>query len=362
MGWPSPNSLLPLPPPYPPSLRMKTRWKAPKTATKAATKATKVKKAKKAKKKKTRALLYRATYMLLRAAPTLTRGSLPTWRRAIRCYEKVTWQARARLHLHDDATDVLDIHLVHPSSIDDVLDFYDSNEDDAADPYWAVPWPSAFALAEFIAQNVHTVKNKRVFDAGCGLGLVGLAALRSGAKCAVLADREPLAVRCAELSASACGFAVHADTSADGACAEAFGSEGATPIKDDAGHAGVAVGAVFSWDTPADFERAIERADGRCDVLLCADVLYEAKQAKPVAEMASRLLVPGGELLLADPPNRAPQNRRECLKLMHATSEFHTVDSLALSTRDVSEEGRWGERKADRDEVPILLERLVWRP
>ena len=97
-------------------------------------------------------------------------------------------------------------------------------------------------------------------------------------------------------------------------------------------------------------------------MLLCADVLYEAKQAKPVAEMASRLLVPGGELLLADPPNRAPQNRRECLKLMHATGEFHTVDSLALSTRDVSEEGRWGERKADRDEVPILLERLVWRP
>ena len=121
----------------------------------------------------------------------------------------------------------------------------------------------------------------------------------------------------------------------------------------------VAMGAVFDWDEAEDYDAMLERAGGRFDVLLLCDVLYEARQARPVANMASRLLEPGGFLLLADPPNRAPQNRAACLEAMYATGHFTCVHSNTLTTRDVDEAAhRWGARD-DTTSVPIVLEHLV---
>lgn len=43
-------------------------------------------------------------------------------------------------------------------------------------PYWSRVWPSAIALAAFIAQQPHLVQNKIVLELGAGLGLPSLVA------------------------------------------------------------------------------------------------------------------------------------------------------------------------------------------
>lgn len=45
-------------------------------------------------------------------------------------------------------------------------------------PYWAQIWPAAIALAEFIIQNTHYVKGKKVLELAAGLGLPSIAAAR----------------------------------------------------------------------------------------------------------------------------------------------------------------------------------------
>ena len=152
---------------------------------------------------------------------------------------------------------------MHPASVDDLLERYDAECEQAADPYWAVPWPSAFAMAEYLHEHGSAVANKRVCDAGCGLGLAGIAALACGASFVALADREPLAVRCAELGASASGFAVASDARADATCTAVFGSEGDPPPRAPPDAPQVAMGAVFDWDEAEDYDAMLERAGGR---------------------------------------------------------------------------------------------------
>ncbi|MBN9296487.1 MAG: methyltransferase domain-containing protein [Filimonas sp.] len=50
--------------------------------------------------------------------------------------------------------------------------YKEKQENPKADfPYWAKLWPSALALADFIAHNTDYVKNKRVVELAAGLGL-----------------------------------------------------------------------------------------------------------------------------------------------------------------------------------------------
>jgi predicted nicotinamide N-methyase len=58
----------------------------------------------------------------------------------------------------------------------------DGGNNDDSIPYWTEIWPSSIALAEFILQNKELVDKKKVIELGCGLGLPGIAAARSGAK------------------------------------------------------------------------------------------------------------------------------------------------------------------------------------
>ncbi|GAX83165.1 hypothetical protein CEUSTIGMA_g10591.t1 [Chlamydomonas eustigma] len=73
------------------------------------------------------------------------------------------------------------------------------------DPFWCRPWPSGLALADHILRNPSLVKGKRVIELGAGVGSPGIAAALSGAYEVVVTDREPLALRCAALSAQASG-------------------------------------------------------------------------------------------------------------------------------------------------------------
>jgi hypothetical protein len=59
-----------------------------------------------------------------------------------------------------------------------IIEDYAGLED--RDPYWAVPWASGVALANYILQNPELVKGKCVADVGCGLGVVGIACALAG--------------------------------------------------------------------------------------------------------------------------------------------------------------------------------------
>lgn len=101
------------------------------------------------------------------------------WRRRAGAIRLTATAARpfGVLGLREDVTDVNvrkvtgGIRLVHPENVDDVLSYYDQGDNLKADPYWAVPWPSAFAMAEYIGKHPELVKGRVVCDAGCGLGV-----------------------------------------------------------------------------------------------------------------------------------------------------------------------------------------------
>ncbi len=60
-------------------------------------------------------------------------------------------------------------------------------------PYWAFVWSSGRALARYILDNPELVRDKCIADFGAGSGIVALAALKAGAKSAVIIDIDPLA-------------------------------------------------------------------------------------------------------------------------------------------------------------------------
>jgi len=70
-------------------------------------------------------------------------------------------------------------------------------------PYWAFAWAGGQALARYILDNPGTVKGKRVLDIGAGSGMVGLAAVKSGAKSVLAADIDEFAVSAIKLNAAA---------------------------------------------------------------------------------------------------------------------------------------------------------------
>jgi len=125
-------------------------------------------------------------------------------------------------------------------------------------PYWAELWPSGVALARHVATL--GLEGKRVLELGCGLGLPSLAAALGGAH--VLAtdwaeDAIELLRRNAERND--------------------------VPLRV----------AQVRWSEPEPLLRAAP-----WDIVLGADLLYEARNADQLAELLPQL---GGEVLLAEP-------------------------------------------------------------
>ena len=185
------------------------------------------------------------------------------------------------------------IGLFQPESPDSLLDAMTDEQfakDDEKMPYYALLWPSSKALAApVLSPDVlgdDEWRGQRVLDLGCGLGLVGLAAMARGASVTFL-DWEPTALRLAEASAGASGF---------------VGARGGTFVAAD-------------WRTPPPLEPF--------DRILGADVLYEHRNAPGVAAFLAAHLAPGGEAWIVDPGRR------------HAS---HFVDHLASVGLAVVEE------------------------
>lgn len=147
---------------------------------------------------------------------------------------------------------------------DELLDGMDDASFQASDermPYWALLWPSGEALARHVLE-ARGLAGKRVLDLGCGVAPEALAAARQGARVTCL-DWAPEPEALVRLSAGRLGVTLQRFVVAD-------------------------------WRTPpADL--------GTFDLVLGADVLYEARNAEPVAAFLATHLAPGGEAWLADP-------------------------------------------------------------
>jgi predicted nicotinamide N-methyase len=155
-------------------------------------------------------------------------------------------------------------------------------------PYWAQLWPSAIALARVVAGL--RPAGRRVLELGCGLGLPSIAAALEGAS--VLAT---------DWSSDAVAFAA-TNASRNGAALRT---------------------AVCSWTSP---EPLLDEAPW--DLVLAADVLYEARNADALLELLPRLVDASGEVLIADP------GRRPAERFLRATAT--ASGWRRQSTRDAS--------------------------
>ena len=55
-------------------------------------------------------------------------------------------------------------------------------------PYWADLWASAIGLSHYLVDNQYLIKDKNVFEIGCGLGLPAIVAGKLGAAATTLSD------------------------------------------------------------------------------------------------------------------------------------------------------------------------------
>ena len=156
-----------------------------------------------------------------------------------------------RLHLADDV-----LALWHDVQVE-------TDDPEAALPYWAFAWGGGLAIARYLADHPETVGGRRVFDLASGSGLCAIAALRAGAAAVGAADIDPLAVAAIELNARANRVRV----------------------------------AVVARDVLDDEPPAV-------DVILAGDCWYEARLAERVLPWLSRARAVGIEVVVGDPGRR----------------------------------------------------------
>ena len=129
-------------------------------------------------------------------------------------------------------------------------------------PYWAELWAASRMLAKAVLREPWEKYSKlEALEVGCGLGLVGIAALSRGLR-VTFSDIDELAMSFAAANARLNGFADFATAAIDLR----------SPLP------GLSV-----------------------PVLLGADLLYEPRMVEPVVAFVAAVLAPGGVALIADP-------------------------------------------------------------
>jgi predicted nicotinamide N-methyase len=148
------------------------------------------------------------------------------------------------------------VTVLRPPSPDELIDETAFAVDEFL-PYWAELWPSGVALAAYVGGL--ELRGRRVLELGAGLGLPSLAAALRGA--------DVLATDWAE--------------------------DAAALLEANAGRNGIALRSELArWDEP-------DRFGTGWDLVLAADVLYEARNAEQLLELLPRLQA--REILLAEP-------------------------------------------------------------
>lgn len=161
-----------------------------------------------------------------------------------------------------------DLSILRPRDGEALLDDEEFATRDEYLPYWVELWPSGLALARAI--HGRALRGARVLELGCGLALPSIAAALAGGR--VLAtDWSAEAVALATENARRNGAEIEAD--------------------------------VVSWYDPHEVV-----ARGPWDLVLAADVLYEARNVPVLEELLPRLVGERGEIWLADPGRPAGED------------------------------------------------------
>lgn len=96
-----------------------------------------------------------------------------------------------RLHLADEV-----LPLCHAVQVE-------TEDPDAALPYWAFAWAGGLAIGRYVREYPQAVAGRRVFDLASGSGLCAIAAMHAGAAEATGADIDAFAVAAIQLNARA---------------------------------------------------------------------------------------------------------------------------------------------------------------
>ena len=155
----------------------------------------------------------------------------------------------------------LEMELVN--NLDDYLDELteEANKDEDLIPYWSELWPSSYAMAEFILQDISQFKSRSIIEIGCGVGLISTVLMKAGIE--VLAtDFQKTALKFTENNVYR-NSGRHIDTY------------------------------LLDWRYPD--------IDKKFDIIIASDVVYESRAIKPVVNVFNHLLEKNGEIFLAEP-------------------------------------------------------------
>ena len=128
-------------------------------------------------------------------------------------------------------------------------------------PFWAFAWAGGQALARYVLDHAESVAGKRVLDLASGSGLVGIAAMKTGASAVTAADIDAFAVAAIALNATANGVRL-------------------TSCSDDL---------------------LAAPANERWDVILAGDIFYERDTAERAFAFLSHQAARGATVLIGDP-------------------------------------------------------------
>ena len=156
-----------------------------------------------------------------------------------------------RLHLADEV-----LPLWHAIQIE-------TDDPDAALPYWAFAWAGGLAIGRYLREHPEAVAGRRVFDLASGSGLCAIASMHAGAAEAAGADIDVFAAAAIERNARANGLRV-------------------TVVRRD----------------------VLEEEAPEVDVILAGDCCYDARLAERVLPWLHRARESGIEVLIGDPGRR----------------------------------------------------------
>jgi predicted nicotinamide N-methyase len=152
-----------------------------------------------------------------------------------------------------------EFEMLHPRSADELISEDEFNVDERL-PYWAEVWPSARVLANHLAKEPSS--GRSLLELGCGCGFVAIVARHLGYR-VVATDYYKAACEFVRLNAARHNM-------------------------------GDVTARHVNWrDWPDDL--------GQFDIVIAADVLYEAGYGKLVASVIARTLLPHGRSIVADP-------------------------------------------------------------
>ena len=136
----------------------------------------------------------------------------------------------------------------------------ETDDPDAALPYWAFAWGGGLALGRYLREHPEVVAGRRVFDLASGSGICAIAAMRAGAAAASGTDIDAFALAAIRLNARANGCRVN----------------------------------VIGRDV-------LDEAPPDAEVILAGDCWYEAELARRVLPWLQRARDQGIEVLVGDP-------------------------------------------------------------